>query len=158
VVSLASTTSLPRLRAKAAAAAKLVSLVVMLRTTSTSFMTGTGLKKCKPSTRSGRWVAAASSTMVSDEVLLAMRAAGAKSTSSSANSAFFTARSSVAASITRSHPARSATRVVPCRRACVASMSAGVSFPFSIARDKFLAIAPRPCFSRASSTSRTTVG
>ena len=36
--------------------------------TSTSFMIGTGLKKCRPPKRSGRFVAAASSVMQSDEV------------------------------------------------------------------------------------------
>ena len=37
--------------------------------TSTSFISGTGLKKCSPANRSGRFVFAASSVMQSDEVL-----------------------------------------------------------------------------------------
>ena len=37
--------------------------------TSTSFISGTGLKKCSPPKRSGRFVAAASSVTHSDEVL-----------------------------------------------------------------------------------------
>src|SRR4029453_2718160 len=45
------------------------SLVVRDRITSTSFMIGTGLKKCRPAKRSGRFVFAASSVMQSDEVL-----------------------------------------------------------------------------------------
>lgn len=39
--------------------------------TSTSFMTATGLKKCRPPKRSSRPVAAAMSLMGSEEVLLA---------------------------------------------------------------------------------------
>ena len=39
------------------------------RTTSTSFMSGTGLKKCRPTKRSARFVAAAISVMESDDVL-----------------------------------------------------------------------------------------
>ena len=39
-----------------------------MRTTSTSFMTGTGLKKCRPAKRSGRLVAADISVIVSEEV------------------------------------------------------------------------------------------
>ena len=45
------------------------SLVVSARMTSTSFMMGTGLKKCSPPNRSGRLVAAASSVTHSDDVL-----------------------------------------------------------------------------------------
>ena len=36
--------------------------------TSTSFISGTGLKKCSPAKRSGRFVFAASSVMHSDDV------------------------------------------------------------------------------------------
>ena len=42
-----------------------------MRTTSTSFITGTGLKKWSPTNWSGRWVNMAIWVMVSDEVLLA---------------------------------------------------------------------------------------
>src|SRR5207253_11467355 len=46
------------------------SLVAMLRTTSRSLITGGGLKKCVPTTRSGRVVARAISMMGSDDVLV----------------------------------------------------------------------------------------
>ena len=40
-----------------------------MRTTSTSFISGTGLKKCRPTNCFGRAVAIDSSVIVSDEVL-----------------------------------------------------------------------------------------
>ena len=58
-------------------------LVVRPRTTSTSFISGTGLKKCRPPNRSGRFVRAASSVTQSDEVLEA-RIVWAPTTPSSA--------------------------------------------------------------------------
>jgi hypothetical protein len=48
------------------------------RTTSTSFMSGTGLKKCRPTKRVGRFVVAAISVMESDEVLEAKIARGGR--------------------------------------------------------------------------------
>ena len=62
------TGSLPSARAKAVTAATVASDVARPRTTSTSFMTGTGLKKCRPAKRSGLFVAAAISVIVSDDV------------------------------------------------------------------------------------------
>ena len=58
--SCASAGSLPSSRASATIAAAVSSEVWTARITSTSFSTGTGLKKCMPITRSGRVVAAAS--------------------------------------------------------------------------------------------------
>ena len=60
--------SLPSDPAKSNSAGTVSSAVVSARTTSTSFMMGTGLKKCRPPNRSGRFVRAASSVMQSDEV------------------------------------------------------------------------------------------
>ena len=48
---------------------EVASEVAIVRTTSTSFITGTGLKKCSPAKRSGRCVAVDISVIVSDEVL-----------------------------------------------------------------------------------------
>ena len=45
-------------------------------TTSTSFISGTGLKKCMPMNRSTRLVAVIISVITSDDVLLAKIAAG----------------------------------------------------------------------------------
>ena len=50
------------------------SLVRIVRTTSTSFISGTGLKKCRPTNCFGRAVAIDSSVMVSDEVFEAKSA------------------------------------------------------------------------------------
>ena len=53
-----------------------------MRTTSTSFMTGTGLKKWRPAKRSGRFVAADISVIVSDEVFEQKIVAGLQAASS----------------------------------------------------------------------------
>ncbi len=58
------------------------SAVLRPRMISTSFMTGTGLKKCMPANWSGRFVAVASSVMGMDEVLLAKITCGGQSSSS----------------------------------------------------------------------------
>ena len=58
--SRASAGSLPSSRASCTIAAAVSSEVCTARITSTSFSTGTGLKKCMPITRSGRPVTAAS--------------------------------------------------------------------------------------------------
>ena len=50
--------------------------VVIVPTTSTSFIKGTGLKKCIPMNRSTRLVAVIISVITSDDVLLAKIAAG----------------------------------------------------------------------------------
>ena len=50
--------------------------VVIVPTTSTSFINGTGLKKCIPMNRSTRFVAVIISVITSDDVLLAKIAAG----------------------------------------------------------------------------------
>ena len=65
-------------------------------------MTGAGLKKCSPSTRSGRDVTAAMSATDSALVLVARRVAGAAASSSARKIACFAARSSSAASMTSS--------------------------------------------------------
>jgi len=65
--------------------------VRMVRTTSTSFMSGTGLKKCSPSTCAGRPVAAAIAVTLHDEVLDARIACGAQILWSLANVSFLSA-------------------------------------------------------------------
>src|SRR2546422_6200345 len=107
-VSLAATASLPRDVAKAYARLKVSSAVVTVRTTSTSGIRGTGLKKCSPTNRSARRVAAAMAAIVRLEVLDAKIVAGPQRASSSFHKAFFRSRSSVTASITMSQPLRSA--------------------------------------------------
>jgi hypothetical protein len=59
---------LPRLRTSAVTSAVVCGEVSTVETTSTSFITGAGAKKCRPSTRSGRAVSAAS--RVTDSALV----------------------------------------------------------------------------------------
>ena len=67
--------TLPSSSASAVIAAAVSSEVCTARITSTSFSTGTGLKKCMPITRSGRPVAAASEVIGIDDVFEARIAA-----------------------------------------------------------------------------------
>ena len=76
-------------------------------------MTGTGLKKCRPTTLSGRCVADAISVIDNDDVLDARMASGLQIMSSSVKMVFFNVMFSVAASMTRSQSAKS----VSCSRA-----------------------------------------
>ena len=78
----------------------------MPRTSSTSFITGTGFMKWMPMKRSGRSVCAASRVIEIDEVLVARIASGLRIGQSCAKILRLTVSSSVAASITRSAPAR----------------------------------------------------
>ena len=72
------------------------------RTTSSSFITLAGLKKCVPITSCGRFVNWAIWFTSSVEVLLARMAPGFITASNCSNTAFFTAMSSNTASITMS--------------------------------------------------------
>ena len=70
--------------------------------TSTSFMTGTGLKKCMPMTCSGRWVWAASLVMEMDEVLEARMTSGGRVWSRCGRWRSLISKCSVAASMAKS--------------------------------------------------------
>jgi hypothetical protein len=72
------------------------------RTTSSSFITLAGLKKCSPSTSDGRFVIDAMWLMSSVEVLLARMAPGLATESSFVKTASFTPISSKTASMMRS--------------------------------------------------------
>ena len=61
-----------------------------MRTTSTSAMTGAGLKKCRPTTSAGRWVAIAHSITGRLDVVVASTTPGLQISSSAAKSAFLT--------------------------------------------------------------------
>ena len=69
------------------------------RTTSTSGSTGTGLKKCSPSTRSGFDVPAPSFMIGTDDVFEARNCASGSSASSRVNSSRLASSSSMIASI-----------------------------------------------------------
>ena len=79
--------SLPRRRTNAMAASKVAADVVRPRTTSTSGMSGTGLKKWRPMNRSDRPVAVASSVIERLEVFEAKIVPGGQRPSSSCQSA-----------------------------------------------------------------------
>ena len=126
--SRASAGSLPRSRASSTIAAAVSSEVWTARITSTSFSTGTGLKKCMPITRSGRAVTAASEVIGIELVFDARIAPSGRTPSARRKSSSFAAASSLIASIIRSAGTRSvdrldarrASRPDVARRACQA--------------------------------------
>ncbi len=156
-LSLAATASLPSDLANANARLNVSSVVVTVRTTSTSGINGTGLKKCRPTKRSARFVAAAISAIVRLDVFDAKIVAGPHRPSNSLKRAFLRVRSSVIASITMSTPFRSATVVVNVSRLSVASRAAASSLPFSTNLASDFPIPARPRSSSSFATSRTTV-
>src|SRR6266704_2369724 len=120
-------------------------------------MSGTGLKKCSPTKRSPRFVAAAIAAMVRLDVFEAKMVAGPHRPSSSFHRAFLSSRSSVTASTTMSHVFRSAVVVVKRRRLRVASRSAAASFPFSTNLASDFSIPARALSQTCCDTSRTVV-
>ena len=86
------TAVLPSASTQALASASTAGSVRTVFTTSTSFMSGTGLKKCSPITRPGRFVNVASSVIDRLEVFEANTAGGAHSASSDENSSRLSAR------------------------------------------------------------------
>ena len=93
---------MPNALANANAVSKVSLLVGSVFTTSTSFMTGTGLKKWSPTNRSARDVAAAMSVIVSELVLDAKIVCSPQIPSSVPNSSFLVSRFSTIASMIRS--------------------------------------------------------
>src|SRR5256885_11791123 len=156
-LSFAATGSLPSDRANANARWNVSAEVVTVRTTSTSGMSGTGLKKCSPTKRSPRFVAAAIAAMVRLDVFEAKMAAGPHRPSSSFQRAFLSSRSSVTASTTMSHVFRSAVVVGKRRRLRIASRSAAASFPFSTNLASDFSIPARALSQTCWDTSRTVV-
>jgi hypothetical protein len=99
-------------------------------TTSTSFISAGGLKKCMPTTRSGSGSPAAIAATGSEDVLVARIACGPQALARAANSRRFSSRSSGAASITRSHSPRSASCEAAPVRASASSASCSLQRPF----------------------------
>src|SRR6185369_4331379 len=150
VASLACTGTLPTERTNSVAAFADASSVRIVRTTSTSFMSGTGLKKCMPTTCPGRLVAAAIAVTLQDEVLLASSADAGQMRSSLANVSFFSAWFSVIASITRSHALRSSRRGVPAMRPSVSSLARASSLPLAASPSSVSRRRPSPRFTSSS--------
>src|ERR1700722_16805546 len=126
----------------------------MVRTTSTSFISGTGLKKCRPMKRSGRLVEVRSSVIEIEEVLDAKMASFFAMPSSAAYIFFFSPRFSITASMMMSQSARSCWLVVPFSRARTAC---GVSLivPFSPNLASDFSIPAKPLSRYFCSTSST---
>ena len=101
-------------------------------------MTGAGLKKCIPTTRSGRPVTAASDVIGIDDVFEARIASGGSVSSARRNTSSFTAASSTTASIIRSAAA------IPSAGSTRASTSSGSGPPFSASLPRLRRIVSRP--------------
>ena len=146
------TAVLPSASVRASMRATVASLVCSARITSTSLSTGTGLKKCMPTTRSGRSQTPARRVSDSDEVLEARIASWVRRLRSR-NSFSLSAGCSGAASMITSH-SRSASRVVVVsRRAMADALSASLSFSLATSLPSPLSMAAvaRPSCSSATS-------
>ena len=132
-------------------------LVVRACTISTSGITGAGLKKWSPAKRSGRFVAAAISTMARLEVFEAKIVVAGQRPSRVPNTASFGASSSTTASMTRSQSLRSSSAVVPRIRPRAALAASSVSLPDFTTRASDESTRPNPFSRSASLTSRITV-
>src|SRR5918996_5799040 len=122
------------------------------RTTSTRAMTGTGLKKCMPTTWSGRAVTAASEAIGIEDVLDARTAPFGSTSSARRKTSSLTAASSTTASTIRSASARSSTD-----RRRGGPPSGWDSFPFPASRSRLfrMAASPRSAAPGAESCKRT---
>ena len=129
---------LPSSRASSVIAAAVSSEVSRPRTTSTSDITGTGLKKCIPITRSGRPVAAASVEIGIEDVFEARTASAGSVSSARRKTSSLTAASSTTASIIRSAGTRSSTGSTR------PSTSSGSAPPFSASLPRLRRIVSRP--------------
>src|SRR5262249_55458437 len=121
------------------------------RITSTSFSSGTGLKKCMPITCCGREVADASDVIGIDDVFDARIATGGSTSSARRKMSAFTAPSSITASIIRSAGTRSSAGSIR------GSTSAGSAppLPASFVSERSIACRPRSTAPGAASTSET---
>ena len=157
VESCARTGVLPSFAPNATISSYTAGSVAIVRTTSTSFITGTGLKKCSPTNRCGRLVEAAISVTVSDEVLLAKIVDAGQSPSSARNNSCLAGKFSMIASTIKSQSFKSSIAVVPFNRPRISPCTAAVIVPFSANRAKFFSMPFNPLSTRSGFTSRTTV-
>ena len=115
--------------------------------TSTSSMSGAGLKKCMPTTRPGLGTAAASAVTCSEEVFVASTQSGPTIPASVVNSSCLSRSDSGAASTTSSQGAKSSSVLAASRRpaaACASSFDQRPrAAPFSRSRGIFSSAASR---------------
>ncbi|MGY3469034.1 hypothetical protein ACVW0I_005905 [Bradyrhizobium sp. LM6.11] len=123
---------------------------------SSSAITGTGLKKCMPMKRSGRSVAAASFVIEIEEVLVASSVRGDSVAQRSFRILTLSSSFSVAASMTRSQSTSFARSVVPVMRLSVASRSPADIFSFLTSRSRLPPTVEIPRFTAASEISTIT--
>ena len=157
-LSCARTGVLPSFAPNATISSYTAGSVAIVRTTSTSFITGTGLKKCRPTKRCGRFVAAAISVIVSDDVLLAKIVRAGQSESSAEKSSRFAGNCSIIASTITSQSFNSSGDVTPFNRLRISLFPASVIVPFSTSRARFFSIPFSPFSANSGVTSLTTVG
>jgi hypothetical protein len=122
-------------------------------TTSTSFMTGAGLKKCMPTTRSAPGTPAAISVTLSEEVFVASTQSSRTTSATRPNSSRLSSSDSGAASITTSAPASAATSAA----ASSGPAAPSASRPFSTSRSSRLRTPASPRSSASASGSCTSV-
>ena len=147
---------LPTLRTSATTSSSTVGSVTTVRTISTRFCTGAGLKKWMPTTRPGWAFAVEISVTDSEEVLVASIALVETIDSSSRKIPFLTSRDSTTASTTRSASARSFISVVSVIRPRISACSASVILPRLTARPVECSRCSRPRRSASSPTSTPT--
>ena len=124
--------------------------------TSTSFMSGGGLKKCRPPTRPGSPQPAAISVTDSEDVLVAITASGAMRCSSARNSSRLAARSSTIASMTMPAGAASSSEPIARKRPITPCLISAVMRPLVTSPSSALSMAmtaSRAAPSRASNSS-----
>ena len=146
---------LPSASVSSRIAASVASVVAAPRISSTSGITGTGLKKCIPTKRSRRpgETAAARASIEIELVFEAKIAPAGARASSWRQSVRLTSTSSNTASTTRSASRTEDMSDVAATRARIASRAAWSSFPLATARSRFPAIRFRPASARARSGS-----
>ena len=146
-----------RSTAKSPAVVAVVSLVRSDETSSTSGRTGTGLKKCSPTTCSGRCVAMASFMMGMDDVFEASTVSSLVTTPSSAlNTASFSSSTSGTASTMRSRSASASMSSTTSRWARTRSTSSVESLPRLAAFASDRSMRSRPALAAAAPSSTTT--
>ena len=122
-------------------------------TTSSRRMSGAGLKKCMPTTRSGRAAPVAIAVTSREEVLVASTASGSRIEERSPNSERLRSRDSGAASITRPQGASSSSEPAGSSRAAAASASAALHRPRSAPLPRFASTCAAPLASASATGS-----
>ena len=148
---------LPTFSTRAVTSASTSGSVTTVRTISTRFWTGAGLKKWTPMTRPGWALAVEISVTDSDEVLVARIVSGDTIASRSRKTAFLASSDSTTASTTRSASVRSFSDVVKVIRPISSAWSASVIFSRLTARavECSRCLRPRSIDSSSSSTPTT---